>query len=128
MFILLYFCEFFFYVQYTELTEKHFKNFLFLRSYFEKLSMTGTNENKHPEASWMFSFINVVIIDLCFIPHTFSFFSRTYFMLIVHFFPSVILCIDFVKIMLNVCNPQNYAKVKLVFYIPLRLNFVALNK
>ena len=77
----------------------------------------------------MFSFINVAIIVLCFILYIFSFFSRTYFILIVYFTPSVISsddCWMSVKIMLDQCNTQNYTKVKFVFYIPLRLNFMAL--
>ena len=48
-------------------------------------------------------------------------------MLIVYFTPSVISSNDFVKIIVDVCNPQNYTKVKFVFYIPLEINFVALN-
>ena len=32
-------------VRQKELIKKHFKNFLFLRSYFERLSVTGTNES-----------------------------------------------------------------------------------
>ena len=75
----------------------------------------------------MFSFISVAIIVLCFILYIFPFFSGTYFILIVYFTPSVISSDDFVKIMLDVCNTQNYTKVKFVFYIPLRLNFMALN-
>ena len=63
--------------------------------------------------SWMFSFINVVIVISCFILYTFSFFSRTYFILIVYFIPSVIS--RFLKIIVNVCNPQNCIKLKLVF-------------
>ena len=89
--------------------------------------MTGTNETNKRKFSWMFSFINVAIIVLCFILYIFSFFSRTYFILIVYFTPSVISSDDFVKIMVDVCSPQNYTKVKFVFYIPLRLNFMALN-
>ena len=76
----------------------------------------------------MFPFINVVIIVFCFILYTFSFFKRTYFVLIVYFAPSVISRDFFVKRMVDVCNPQNYTKAKFVFYIPLRHNFVALNK
>ena len=76
----------------------------------------------------MFSFINVVNIVLCFILYTFSFFSRTYFMLIVYFTPSVISSNVFVKIMVVVSNPQNYLRFKFVFYIPLRLNLIVLNK
>ena len=49
-------------------------------------------------------------------------------MLIVYFAPSVISSGDFVKVMVNVGNPQNYTKVKFVFHIPLRRNFMALNK
>ena len=90
-----------------------FKNFLFLKSRFERLSMTGTNESKLNAVSWVFSLINVVIIVSCFIPLTFSYFSRTYFTLIVYFIPSAIS--SFVKIMVNVCNPQNCIKFKLVF-------------
>ena len=90
-----------------------FKNFLFLKSCFERWSMTGTNESKLKEVSWVFSLINVVIIVSCFILHTFSYFSRTYFILIVYFIPSVIS--RFVKIMVSVCNPQNCIKFKLAF-------------
>ena len=53
----------------------------------------------------MFSFINVVTIVPCFIPCTFSFFSKTYFMVIVYFTPSVISSDDFVKMMVDMCNP-----------------------
>ena len=115
-------------VRQKELINKHLKNFLFLRSYFERLSVTGTNESNKRTFSWMFSFINIVNIVLCFILYTFSFFSRTYFMLIVYFTPSVISSNGFVKIMVVVCNPQNYLKFKFVFYIPLRLNLIVLNK
>ena len=38
-------------LQYMELTKKHFKNFLFLRSYFERLLMTVANESKQKEVS-----------------------------------------------------------------------------
>ena len=110
-----------------ELIKNDFKNFLFLRSYCERLSMTGTNESKQKKVYCMFSVINVVIV-LCFILYTSSFFSGTHFMLILYFIPSVISSVDFVKIMVDVCNPQNYTKVQFVFYIPLRLNFVALKK
>ena len=69
--------------------------------------MTGTNESNKSKFSWMLSFINVVIIISCFILYTFSFFSRTYFMLIVYFTPSLILSDHFVKIVVDVCNPHN---------------------
>ena len=75
--------------------------------------MTDTNESKQTEASWVFSFINVVIIVSCFIIYTFSYFIRTYFILNVYFIPSAIS--SFVKIMVNVCNPQNCIKFKFVF-------------
>ena len=84
-----------------------------MRRYFERLSMTGTNGSKLKEVSWVFPFINVVIIVSCFILHAFSYFSRTYFILIVYFIPSVIS--SFVKIMVNLCNPQNCIKFKFVF-------------
>ena len=90
-----------------------FKNFLFLKGCFERLSMTGTNESKLNEISWVFSLINVMIIVSCFILLTFSCFSKTYFILIVYFIPSVIS--SFLKIMVNVCNTQNCIKFKLVF-------------
>ena len=78
--------------------------------------MTGTNESKQKEVSWMFSFINVVIfVSYIIILYTFSFFSRTYFMLAVYFIPTVIASVNFVKMMVDVCNPRNYTKVKLVF-------------
>ena len=51
--------------------------------------MNGTNESKQKELSLIFSFINVVITVLCFILYTFSFFSKTYFMLIVYFTPVI---------------------------------------
>ena len=38
-------------------------------------------------------------------------------MLIVYFIPSVISNVDSVKIMVDVCNPQNYTKYKFVFYV-----------
>ena len=38
-------------LQYTELIKKHFKNFLFLGSYFERLPMTVANESKQKEVS-----------------------------------------------------------------------------
>ena len=100
-------------IQFIEHIKKYFKNFLFLRSCFERLSMTGTNESKLKEVSWVFSLINVVIIVSCFILHTFSYFSRTYFILIAYFIPSVIS--SFVKNMVNVCNPQNCIKFRFVF-------------
>ena len=86
-------------VRQKELIKKHFKNFLFLRSYFESLSVTGTNESNKRTFPWMFSFINVVNIISCFILYTSSFFSRTNFMVIVYFVPSVISSNNFVKIM-----------------------------
>ena len=46
----------------------------------------------------------------------------------IYFTPSMISSSDFVKIMVDACNPENYIKVKIVFYIPLRLNFMALYK
>ena len=49
-------------------------------------------------------------------------------MLIVYFTSAEISSDDFVKIMVDVCNLQNYTKVKFVFYIPVRLKFMALNK
>ena len=104
-------------VKYTFSIKRCFKNFLFLRSYLERLSVTGTNECKEKEVSWMFSFINVVVMVLCLVLYTFSYFSRTCLMFIVYFIPSVISNVDFVKIMVDVCNPQNYTKVKFVFYI-----------
>ena len=92
------FCEYFFHVQYTELIKTQFQNFLFLRSYFERLSMTGTNEKKTKG-----SFLNVFFhkcCDHCFMFYSLYFiFSRTYFMMIVYFIPSVISSVDFVKIM-----------------------------
>ena len=46
----------------------------------------------------MFSFINVVIIVyVVSILYAFSFFSRTYFIMIVYFTPSVISSVDFLK-------------------------------
>ena len=87
-------------------------------------SSPSSNESKQKGVSWMFSFVNVVIIVLCFFLYSSSFFIRTYFILILCFIPSAIwLCK-----MVDVCNPQNYIKVKFIFCVPLRLNFVALNK
>ena len=74
--------------------------------------MTGTNESKLKEISRAFPFLNVVIIVSCFIPRAFSYFSRTYFILIVYFIPSIIS--SFVKTMVNLCNPQNCIKFKFV--------------
>ena len=90
-----------------------FYKFLFLRRYFERLSVTGTNETKLQEVSWVLSFINIVIIVSCFIFHAFPYFSRTYFIQIVYFIASVIS--SFVKMMVNLCNPQNYIKFEFVF-------------
>ena len=92
MFVLLFF--------FSYLTHKHFKQFLFLSGYFERLSITGTNENKQ-----MFSFKNVVIIVLCFILYTFPFLSRIYSMLVVCFIPPLISSNDFVKIRVDVWPP-----------------------
>ena len=47
--------------------------------------MTGTNESNKRKFSWVFSFINAVIIVSCFIIYSFSIFSKTYFMLSVYF-------------------------------------------
>ena len=90
--------------------------------------MTGANESNKGKFSRIFPFINLVIIVSCFILYTFSFFSRACFMLIVYFTSSGISSDDFVKIMVGVCNLQNYTNVKFVFYIPSRLKFMALNK
>ena len=38
-------------VRQKELIKKHFKNFLFLRSYFERLPMTVASESKQKEVS-----------------------------------------------------------------------------
>ena len=85
-------------VQYTELIKKHFKNFLKL---FWKVVSDWYQWRQAIEVSWLFSFINVVIIVSCFILYTFSFYSITCFMLTMYFIPSVILSIEFVKIMLD---------------------------
>ena len=49
----------------------------------------------------------------CFVLHIFSNFSRL-----------VYLSVGFVRITVDVCNPQNCTEVKFGFYVPLRLSSV----
>ena len=44
-------------------------------------------------------------------------------MIIVYFITSVILSVDFVKIMVDVCNPQNYPIVKFIFLCSFETQF-----
>ena len=131
MFILLFFCEYFILVQYTELIKKYFKNSLFLRSYFESLSMAGTNKIKQKKVSWIIAVINVVIVVSCFILYTFSFFSRTCFMLIVYE-PSLWTFCSFKRWLCKNNGgcvwPTKLHQRQICFLCSFGLNLVALNK
>ena len=56
--------------------------------------------------------------DHCFVGYSLYslIFSGTYFMLIIFFILSVISMIDFINILVDVCNTQNYTKVTFFLY------------
>ena len=49
-------------VRQKELINKHLKNFLFLRSYFERLSVTGTNVFFHKCCEYCFVFYSIYFL------------------------------------------------------------------
>ena len=76
--------------------------------------MTGINEIEQKEVSWTFS-LNMVTMFSCFVLHIFSNFSRL-----------VYSSVGFVRITVDVCNPQNCTKVKFVFLCSFETEFCGL--